>query len=62
MSQPRNVLFVFGWLVVGGEETEVRHLARWLDPARYRLEVLACLRRTRHNSDSLPGQTCVSFR
>ena len=52
MSQPRNVLFVFGWLVVGGEETEVRHLARWLDPARYRLEVLACLRRP-----GMPDQT-----
>ena len=25
---PRRVLFVFGWLVVGGEETEVRLLAR----------------------------------
>jgi len=41
----RRVLFVFGWLVVGGEETEVRHLARHLDPRRYRLEVLACQRR-----------------
>lgn len=42
---PRTVLFVFGWLVVGGEETEVRLLARGLDPARYRLEVVACQRR-----------------
>lgn len=41
----KRVLFVFGWLVVGGEETEVRHLARHLDPRRYRLEVLACQRR-----------------
>jgi glycosyltransferase involved in cell wall biosynthesis len=41
----RRVLFVFGWLVVGGEETEVRHLARHLDPGRYRLEVVACQRR-----------------
>ncbi len=40
-----RVLFVFGWLVVGGEETEVRHLARHLDPRRYRLEVVACQRR-----------------
>jgi glycosyltransferase involved in cell wall biosynthesis len=49
---PRSVLFVFGWLVVGGEETEVRLLARLLDPARYRLEVVACLRR-----DGMPDQT-----
>ena len=41
----RRILFVFGWLVVGGEETEVRHLARYLDRSRYRLEVVACLRR-----------------
>lgn len=40
-----RVLFVFGWLVVGGEETELRHLARHLDPDRYRVEVVACLRR-----------------
>ncbi len=40
----KRVLFVFGWLVVGGEETEVRHLARRLDRRRYRLEVLACRR------------------
>ncbi|RYI02640.1 MAG: glycosyltransferase family 1 protein, partial [Acetobacteraceae bacterium] len=37
------------WLVVGGEETEVRLLARGLDPARYRIEVLPCLK--------LPGMT-----
>jgi glycosyltransferase involved in cell wall biosynthesis len=49
---PRSVLFVFGWLVVGGEETEVRLLARLLDPARYRLEVVACLRR-----EGMPDQT-----
>lgn len=41
----RRILFVFGWLVVGGEETEVIHLARHLDRSRYRLEVVACLRR-----------------
>src|SRR5947207_1411719 len=44
-SRPRRVLFVFAWLVVGGEETEVRLLARHLDPARYRIEVVACLRK-----------------
>lgn len=42
---PRRVLFVFAWLVVGGEETEVRLLAKHLDPARYRLEVVACFRK-----------------
>jgi glycosyltransferase involved in cell wall biosynthesis len=49
---PRSVLFVFSWLVVGGEETEVQLLARRLDPARYRLEVVACQRR-----DGMPDQT-----
>lgn len=41
----RRVLFVFAWLVVGGEETEIRHLARHLDRGRYQLEVVACMRR-----------------
>ncbi|HEY5276719.1 MAG TPA: glycosyltransferase family 4 protein [Coriobacteriia bacterium] len=50
--RPRSVLFAFGWLVVGGEETEVRLLARLLDRARYRLEVVACLRR-----EGMPDQT-----
>jgi polysaccharide biosynthesis protein PelF len=49
---PIRILFVFAWLVVGGEETEVRLLARALDPARYRVEVVACLRR-----DGMPEQT-----
>ena len=49
---PRSVLFAFGWLVVGGEETEVRLLARLLDPTRFRLEVVACLRR-----EGMPDQT-----
>jgi polysaccharide biosynthesis protein PelF len=40
-----RILFVFGWVVVGGEETEVRHLARHLDRSRHRLDVVACLRR-----------------
>ena len=35
-TPPVRILFVFAWLVVGGEETEVRLLARALDPARYR--------------------------
>jgi polysaccharide biosynthesis protein PelF len=50
--RPRRVLFVFAWLVVGGEETEVRLLAKHLDPARFRLEVVACLRRP-----GMPEQT-----
>ena len=49
---PIRILFVFAWLVVGGEETEVRLLARHLDPARYRLNVLACFRK-----EGMPDQT-----
>ncbi len=49
---PRRVLFVFAWLVVGGEETEVRLLARNLDPARWRLDVVACFRKP-----GMPEQT-----
>ena len=41
---PRRFLFVFGWLVVGGEEIEVRLLAHHLDPRRYRIEVAATFR------------------
>jgi len=47
-----RVLFVFAWLVVGGEETEVRLLARHLDPHRYRIEVVACFRKP-----NMPEQT-----
>jgi len=39
-----RILFVMAWLVVGGAETEVRLLARTLDPARYQIEVLPCFR------------------
>ena len=39
---PYKILFVFGWLVVGGEETEVRLLAKHIDRARFNLEVVAC--------------------
>ena len=53
---PIRILFVFAWLVVGGEETEVRHLARRLDPRRYRLEVVACFRRP-----EMPEQTHVQL-
>jgi len=48
----KRVLFVFSWLVVGGEETEVRHLARHLDRSRFQLEVVACMRR-----DGMPDLT-----
>ena len=48
----RRVLFVFAWLVVGGEETEVRLLARHLDPACYGLAVVACFRKP-----NMPEQT-----
>ena len=43
---------MFAWLVVGGEETEVRLLARHLDPRRYRLEVIPCFRKP-----GMPDQT-----
>jgi glycosyltransferase involved in cell wall biosynthesis len=51
-ARPSSVLFVFGWLVVGGEETEVRHLARLLPQDRFRLDVVACFRR-----EGMPMQT-----
>jgi glycosyltransferase involved in cell wall biosynthesis len=43
--QPCRILFVFAWLVVGGEETEVRLLAQTLDPKRYQIDVVACFRK-----------------
>lgn len=52
MNPPRRILWVFAWLVVGGEETEVRLLARNLDPRRWRIDVLPCFRR-----DGMPEQT-----
>ena len=51
-GEPLRILFVFAWLVVGGEETEVRLLARALDPARYRIDVVACFRK-----EGMPEQT-----
>ena len=44
-DRPTRILFVFAWLVVGGEETEVRLLAQALDPARYAIDVVACFRK-----------------
>ncbi len=52
MTHPVRVLFVFAWLVVGGEETEIRLLAKTLDPAKYRLDVIACFRKP-----GMPDQT-----
>lgn len=40
-----RILFVFAWLVVGGEETEVRLLARTLPRDRYVIEVVPCFRK-----------------
>jgi polysaccharide biosynthesis protein PelF len=40
-----KILFLFAWLVVGGEETEVRLLYRHLDPRRYRIHVLSTYRK-----------------
>ena len=49
---PVRVLWVFAWLVVGGEETEVRLLAKALDRRRVRIDVVACFRR-----EGMPEQT-----
>lgn len=51
-DEPIRILFVFAWLVVGGEETEVRLLARHLDRAKYRIDVVACFRKP-----EMPEQT-----
>ncbi len=55
-DRPVRILFVFAWLVVGGEETEVRLLAQALDPARYTIEVVACFRK-----DGMPDQTHIQL-
>ncbi|UHS62144.1 glycosyltransferase [Agrobacterium vaccinii] len=49
---PVRILFVFAWLVVGGEETEVRLLARNLDRSRYQLDIVACF-----HKEGMPHQT-----
>ena len=51
-AAPIRILWVFGWLVVGGEETELQLLARHLDPDRFQIDVLACF-----HQDGMPGQT-----
>ncbi len=47
-----HILFVFAWLVVGGEETEVRLLAQALDPARHAIDVVVCF-----HKDGMSGQS-----
>ncbi|HEU5432561.1 MAG TPA: glycosyltransferase family 4 protein [Thermomicrobiales bacterium] len=51
-TRPCRILFVFAWLVVGGEETEVRLLAKRLDRRRYQIDVVACFRKP-----GMPEQT-----
>jgi glycosyltransferase involved in cell wall biosynthesis len=51
-DRPCRILFVFAWLVVGGEETEVRLLARHLDQRRFQIDVVACFRKP-----GMPEQT-----
>ena len=50
--RPLRILFVFAWLVVGGEETEVRLLAQALDRTRYAIDVVACF-----HKDGMPDQS-----
>lgn len=47
-----RITFVMAWLVVGGEETEIRLLARTLPRDQYRITVIPCFRK-----DGMPGQT-----
>ncbi len=54
---PTRILFVFAWLVVGGEETEVRLLAEHLDRSKYRIDVVACFRKP-----GMPEQTHEQLR
>lgn len=56
-SEQTRILFVFAWLVVGGEETEVRLLARHLDPERYHIDVVACF-----HKPGMPEQTHAQLR
>ena len=49
---PLRILWVFAWLVVGGEETELRLLAQHLDPSRFRIDVVVCFRK-----EGMPDQT-----
>lgn len=44
-TQVARILFVFAELGVGGEEAELKLLAKHLDPSRYRLDALGCFHR-----------------
>ena len=50
-SGPIRVLLVLACLVEGAEEDTIRQLALAVDPARYRIEVVACFRQ-----DGVPAQ------
>lgn len=52
----RRLLWVFHWLVVGGEETEVRLLARHLRP-QWSIDVVVC-----HHREAMPGQSHEQLR
>ncbi len=52
---PRRLLFVLHWMVVGGEETEVRLLARHLQP-EWSVHVLVC-----HQRRAMPEQTHIQL-
>ncbi|MCZ0960991.1 glycosyltransferase family 4 protein [Paracoccus benzoatiresistens] len=47
-----RITFVMAWLVVGGEETEIRLLARNLPRDRYRITVIPCF-----HKEGMPHQT-----
>ena len=47
-----RITFVMAWLVVGGEETEIRLLARNLPRDRYRITVIPCF-----HKEGMPNQT-----
>ncbi|EJL22060.1 glycosyltransferase family 4 protein [Novosphingobium sp. AP12] len=51
-DRPIRILFVFAWLVVGGEETELRLLAQALDRQRYAIDVVVCF-----HKPGMPDQT-----
>lgn len=56
-TEPTRILFVFAWLVVGGEETEVRLLAEHLDRQRFQIDVVACF-----HKPGMPEQTHEQLR
>lgn len=54
---PTKILFVFAWLVIGGEETEVRLLAEKLNKSRYQLDIVVCFYK-----EGMPDQTIEQLR